>query len=110
MVGCSNLDTAIPDLQLSSAAAGYPVFIMPECLLAALTFSDYGSELIKSMYDIFWDTMLLPRLSFCAKNCMTAWAGYPDNSPDPVFPKAMGCITLLASIVIALCSDIHACN
>ena len=106
----SNHNPAIPDLQPFSAAAGSPVFMVPACLLAALTFSDYSSELTQSMNDIFWVTMILPRLLFCAQNCMTAWAIFSENSLDPVYPKATGCINLLTPILTALCLDIHVYN
>lgn len=84
--------------------------MVPACLLAALTYSDYGSKLTHLMNDILWVTMLLPRLLFCAQNWMTAWAVFSDFSPDLIFSKAIGCIDLLTPIVIALCLGIHECN
>ncbi|KAF3391433.1 hypothetical protein F1880_007410 [Penicillium rolfsii] len=102
-----DLNPAIADLQLASATAGVWFWMISAIFMSLLTFRDYSPEIIQLLNDAMWMSLLLNWPIFSIQFWTIAWAVFADRSAEPVFPKLMGWVNLLAPIVLALGSGVH---
>ncbi|KAJ5766158.1 uncharacterized protein N7511_003774 [Penicillium nucicola] len=102
-----DLNPAIADLQLASATAGVWFWMISAIFMSLLSFRDYSAELIQFLNDAMWMSLLLNWPIFWVQFWTIAWAIFADRSADPVFPKIMGWVNLVAPVVLALGSGVH---
>ncbi|KAJ5162617.1 uncharacterized protein N7500_004447 [Penicillium coprophilum] len=101
------IDPILSDLQLASAAASFSAFMLAAIAMGLLNFRDYGPELTQLLNDILYMAMFLVWPIFLVQGWTVAWAIFSDKRPNPILPRSMGLINIVAPIVYSLASGIH---